>query len=146
MACPQVSPGIAHLPSRLCPSHLQPHFPYRFWTLKILASLSSVIASMRFLFVEPAFCLGFLHPTPHGLKLAVQLTLPPVGRVRDFHPQAGAPCRAHQQKKPLVLPKGFNKLNGGYLLHTEFPTQSDHTKSNRQQCHRRRFRYSRHPC
>jgi hypothetical protein len=30
--------------------------------------------------------------------LAVRLTLPPVGRVEDFHLQVGAPCRAHQKK------------------------------------------------
>ena len=28
--------------------------------------------------------------------LAVQLTLPLVGRVADFHRQVSAPCRAHQ--------------------------------------------------
>ena len=33
--------------------------------------------------------------------LAAQLTLPLVGCVGDFHPQVGAPCRAHQ-KKPAV--------------------------------------------
>jgi hypothetical protein len=27
--------------------------------------------------------------------LAVQLTIPPAGFVRDFHPQVIAPCRAH---------------------------------------------------
>jgi hypothetical protein len=30
--------------------------------------------------------------------LAVRLTLPPVGRVEDFHLPAGAPCRAHNKK------------------------------------------------
>ena len=30
--------------------------------------------------------------------LAVQLTLPLVGRVEDFHLQVSAPCRAHQRK------------------------------------------------
>jgi len=30
--------------------------------------------------------------------LAVQLTVPAVGPVRDFHPQAGVPCRAHHKK------------------------------------------------
>jgi hypothetical protein len=36
--------------------------------------------------------------------LAVQLTLPLAGRVRDFHPQVSAPCRAHQRKGPAVAP------------------------------------------
>ena len=35
--------------------------------------------------------------------LAVQLTLPLVGRVEDFHLQVSAPCRAHRQKR---LPLG----------------------------------------
>jgi hypothetical protein len=30
--------------------------------------------------------------------LAVQLTIPPVGFVGDFHSQVSAPCRAHQMK------------------------------------------------
>jgi len=30
--------------------------------------------------------------------LAVQLTIPPAGVVRDFHPQVNAPCRAHNRK------------------------------------------------
>jgi hypothetical protein len=30
--------------------------------------------------------------------LAVQLTIPPAGFVRDFHPQVIAPCRAHNEK------------------------------------------------
>jgi len=30
--------------------------------------------------------------------LAVQLTVPSVGPVRDFHPQVSAPCRAHNKK------------------------------------------------
>ena len=30
--------------------------------------------------------------------LAVQLTLPLVGRVEDFHLQVSAPCRAHNKK------------------------------------------------
>jgi hypothetical protein len=41
------------------------------------------------------FACSFLQPTPHGVNLAVRLTLPPVGRVEDFHLQVGAPCRAH---------------------------------------------------
>jgi hypothetical protein len=40
--------------------------------------------------------------------LAVQLTLPPVGCVEDFHLQAGAPCRAHDKKAPLC--KGAIRL------------------------------------
>ena len=34
--------------------------------------------------------------------LAVQLTLPLVGRVEDLHLQVSAPCRAHTQKGPLL--------------------------------------------
>ena len=30
--------------------------------------------------------------------LAVWLTIPPTGFVRDLHPQVSAPCRAHNQK------------------------------------------------
>jgi hypothetical protein len=53
----QISPGNAHLLSRLCLSHLRLHFPYKYRTLKIIAFSSSATASMRFLFVKPAICL-----------------------------------------------------------------------------------------
>ena len=75
----QTSPGNAHLPWRLCPPHLRPYLPYSYWTLKILAFLSGMAASMRFLFVEPAFCLRLpsdsaLRPTP--LPSGQQFPLP----------------------------------------------------------------------
>ena len=38
--------------------------------------------------------------------LAVQLTLPLVGRVEDFHLQVSAPCRAHQ-KTPRFAARRF---------------------------------------
>ena len=41
----QISPGIAHSPSRLCPPHIRHDFPCRYWTLKILAFSSSPDAS-----------------------------------------------------------------------------------------------------
>ena len=39
--------------------------------------------------------------------LAVQLTLPLVGRVEDFHLQVSAPCRAHHTKPLLREEKGL---------------------------------------
>src|SRR6516165_9731928 len=39
--------------------------------------------------------------------LAVRLTLPLAGRVEDFHLQAGAPCRAHRQKKTARSARSF---------------------------------------
>ena len=35
--------------------------------------------------------------------LAVRLTVPLAGSVRDFHPQVSAPCRAHIQRKKSGL-------------------------------------------
>jgi hypothetical protein len=35
--------------------------------------------------------------------LAVRLTVPLAGSVRNFHSQVSAPCRAHQIKKPCTL-------------------------------------------
>ena len=37
--------------------------------------------------------------------LAVQLTVPAVGPVEDFHLQVGVPCRAHKAKR------GLNRIN-----------------------------------
>ena len=64
---------------------LQRYMPPHPTRLPLCASCSS---SQR-------FACGFLHPTFHKVKLAVRLTLPPVGCVTNFHRQAGAPCRAH---------------------------------------------------
>src|SRR5712692_6080204 len=100
MAKLQTSPGNALSPSRLCPPHLRTSFPYRYWTLKILAFSSSLHASyavsVRRASVLPAASFRFhLAADP----LAVQLTIPPVGFVGDFHSLVRAPCRAQQPQK-----------------------------------------------
>jgi hypothetical protein len=43
--------------------------------------------------------------------LAVRLTIPPTGFVRDFHPQVDAPCRAHQIKARCLLSSGLLKFS-----------------------------------
>src|SRR5271157_3120625 len=43
----------------------------------------------------PAASFGFRLATD---TLAVQLTVPPVGPVEDFHLRVSAPCRAHKKK------------------------------------------------
>jgi hypothetical protein len=52
----QISPGIAHPPSRLCASDLRHHAPYMYRALHFLACLPHGAASIRFLFVAPALC------------------------------------------------------------------------------------------
>ena len=44
------------------------------------------------------FASGFLQIRSHPRHPCLQLTLPLVGRVEDFHLQVSAPCRAHQKK------------------------------------------------
>src|SRR5437899_6056029 len=99
MAKLQTSPGNALSPSRLCPPHLRTSFPYRYRTLKIFAFSSSLHASyaisVRQTSALPAASFRF-HLTMD--TLAVQLTIPPVGFVGDFHSQVSAPCRAHKGK------------------------------------------------
>jgi hypothetical protein len=67
--------------------------------LKILAFSSSLHASyaisVRQTSALPAASFRF-HLAMD--TLAVQLTIPPVGFVGDFHSQVSAPCRAHQNK------------------------------------------------
>jgi len=96
----QISPGIAHPPSRLGPPHIRQDFPCRYRTLKICAFSSSLAASyaisVRQASVLPAASSGF-HLAMD--TLAVRLTIPPAGVVRDFHPQVNAPCRAHKHKE-----------------------------------------------
>src|ERR1700746_3191917 len=57
MANRQISPGIAHSPSRLCLSDLRRSVPCKNWALHLLACFPRCSASIRFLFVRPAFCL-----------------------------------------------------------------------------------------
>src|SRR4030042_5737776 len=89
----QISPGIALLPSRLCPPHLLPCFPYRYRTLSLYALSSSMAASyavsVRQANALPAASFRF-HLAAD--TLAVRLTLPPAGPVGDFHPQVVVPC------------------------------------------------------
>src|SRR5258708_27867279 len=111
MAKLQISPGNAHPPSRLCPPHLRPSFTYRYRTLKSFAFSSSLHASyaisVRRTSALPAASFRF-HLAMD--TLAVQLTIPPVGFVGDFHSQVTAPCRAHKLKRagvgagPLLIP------------------------------------------
>src|SRR6266446_9080589 len=105
MAKLQISPGNAHPPSRLCPPHLRTSFPYRYRTLKILASSSSLHASyaisVRQTSVLPAASFRF-HLAMD--TLAVRLTIPPVGFVGDLHSLVKAPCRAHRKK--ALFPDG----------------------------------------
>ena len=94
----QISPGNAHLPSHLCPPHLLPRFPYRYRALKILA-FSPITAALHAISVRRVSALpaaSFRSLLTEG-TLAVQLTVPPIGPVGDFHSQVGAPCRAHQK-------------------------------------------------
>src|SRR5437667_11583418 len=99
MAKLQTSPGNAHPPSRLCLPHLHACSPYRYWTLNLLAFSSNMHASyaisVRRASVLPAASFRF-HLTMD--TLAVQLTIPPVGFVGDFHSRVRAPCRAHKRK------------------------------------------------
>src|SRR5436190_22395313 len=99
MAKLQSSPANAHPPSRLCPPHIRPSFPYRYRTLKLLASSSSLHASYA-ISVRQTSALPAASFRSHLAMdtLAVRLTMPPVGFVGDFHSLVRAPCRAHQRK------------------------------------------------
>src|SRR6266404_146375 len=100
MAKLQISPGNALSPSRLCPPHIRTSFLYRYWTLEIYASSSSLHASYA-ISVRRASALPAASFRFHLAMdtLAVRLTIPPVGFVGDFHSLVRAPCRAHTYKK-----------------------------------------------
>ena len=51
--------------------------------------------------------------------LAVRLTVPLAGSVRDFHSQVSAPCRAHTEKAPRRFPAG----RFFYVLETYNPSR-----------------------
>src|SRR6266446_2131259 len=99
MAKLQISPCNELPPSRLCPPHIRTSFPYRYRTLKIVASSSSLHASyaisVRRTSALPAASFRFHLAID---TLAVRLTIPPVGFVGDFHSLVSAPCRAHHKE------------------------------------------------
>src|SRR5262249_41434375 len=99
----QISPGIAHSPSRLCPSDLRRSVPCKYWALHLIGLLTP----LRRLYPFPVRRARVL-PTASSRfhltmdTLAVRLTLPLAGCVEDFHLRVSAPCRAHQEKGRLA--------------------------------------------
>jgi|GEM_PF-2685578 len=101
-SCSQIcrSPQVmrTHLHAYVCRIYAH-RLPYRYWISRILAPLSRVRAfyavSVRQTSALPAASFRF-HLAMD--TLAVRLTLAPVGCVKNFHLQVGAPSRAHQKK------------------------------------------------
>src|SRR5258708_13120656 len=125
MAKLQTSPGNAHSPSRLCPPHIRTSFPYRYWTLEIYASSSSLHASYA-ISVRRASALPAASFRFHLVMdtLAVRLMVPPVGSIGDFHSLLRGTCRAHI-KKPLgastpIVHIPNSSLVSVYPLHPPF--------------------------
>ena len=87
----QISPGMTHPPSRLCPSDTRYSVPGKFRALTIWAVLPPCNASYP-LPVRQASDLPSASPRfPVAQNtLVVQLTLPLAGRVKDFHLQVAA--------------------------------------------------------
>lgn len=121
MADRQISPGIAHPLSRLCASDIRHGVPYTYRALHLLACSPRRVASYplpvrRASALPPA---SFRRPVTRT-ALAVQLTVPRVGSVEDFHLQEGAPCRAHKRERPaergvlmtLASPSVFTQTGG----------------------------------
>lgn len=98
----QISPGIAHIPSRLCLSDLRRSVPYKFRALVITDTSPRYAASypLPVRQASPLPSASFRFAVARD-TLAVQLTLPLVGRVEDLHLQVCAPCRAHRKKSGL---------------------------------------------
>ncbi len=95
----RISPGMTHLPSRLCLSDLRRSVPYKFWALMI-SDISPRYAASYPLSVRQASALpsaSFRFTVARDTH-AVQLTLPLAGRVEDCLLQVSAPCRAHAKK------------------------------------------------
>lgn len=97
----QISPGIAHSPSRLGLSDIRRAAPCKYRALTIWA-------------VSPRHAASYPHPVHQASAfpsasfrfavardtLAVRLTISLAGPVGDSHPEVVAPCGAHTQKTP----------------------------------------------
>ena len=107
-----------HLHTYACRIYIH-ELPDRYSTLELLASSSVMNASYAICHCASLHCRTCVRPLPsavcssgqcfaciflptqsHDYAVDVKLTVPPVGPVRDFHPQVDAPCRAHQKKSP----------------------------------------------
>src|SRR6267378_3250613 len=102
-ACTQISPGIAHPPSRLCASDLRHRVPYTYRALHLFAC-SPRSARLYPLPVRRASALppASFRPPVTRAALAVQLAFPRVGYAEDFHLPVSAPCRAHKESGRLL--------------------------------------------
>lgn len=106
----QISPGIAHSPSRLSLSDLRRNFSVQvlgFASIGLLTLLRRLYPlAVRQSSALPAASSGF-HLAMN--TLAVRLTLPLAGYVEDLHLLVSAPCRAHQRKAA--------QTSGGLICH-----------------------------
>src|SRR6185295_15560948 len=114
----QISPGIAHSLSRLCPPHICTVFPDRFRALEVHAFLPRLHTSYAIPVRQASVLLTASFRSHLAVStLAVRLTIPPVGLVRDFHPLVSAPCRAHiKEEGHFRGPPQFRKLGEFPLL------------------------------
>src|SRR6185295_7250698 len=100
----QISPGIAHSLSRLCPPHICTVFPDRFRALEVHAFLPRLHTSYAIPVRQASVLLTASFRSHLAVStLAVRLTIPPVGLVRDFHPLVSAPCRAHMKRRRQMI-------------------------------------------
>jgi len=99
-AGPQISPGIAHSPSRLCLSDLRRSIAVQvlgfddMGRLTLLRRLYPLPVRQASALPSASFRFAVARNT-----LAVRLTVPLAGSVEDFRLQVSAPCRAHTTKK-----------------------------------------------
>src|SRR5437762_609141 len=101
----QISPGIAHVPSRLCLSDIRRSVPCKYRASQIFACLPRCAASyplpVRQASALPSASSGFAVARD---TLAVRLALLLAECAEDFHLQVRAPCRAHKKKGAVRRP------------------------------------------
>ena len=100
----QISPGNAHPPSRLCPLHLQPPLPCRYWTLKIYA-ISSRCDRLLCSFCSSGqrFACGFLRIPPRDGHPCRPANSSPCRACRGLSPPSGCALPGAQKKEAIPL-------------------------------------------
>ena len=104
---PEISPGITHPPSRLCPPHIRPCLPDRDWALKILAFSPDMDASCENCASGQRFACGFLQIPPrerHPCRPASDSSYQ--GSQGTCTPKWVRPA-GRTKKKPRGFPQGF---------------------------------------
>jgi hypothetical protein len=128
MAAVQISPGMTHPPSRLCPSDLRRVVPCKYWIWPFSLPRPNASPHIRFLFVRPALCLGLPSDSQSPAKPLPLANTSPCRVCRGLSPPSecalpgarkkGRPARVSLSDPAHSESEAEPERPAGYLPHT----------------------------